>query len=195
MRELSGANNLGIIPSIKYVNIRYLMEWCVADAAMIDPAMPVGQRAREPDDPPWDQSMPHAFPATTLTSGESLLRNGSVRQRGDARSAAALSKHLAQSLCPVPSVSRRILCPDCPAAGKRHNDSTLGPYPAIGGFSPRWPSFMGHRVALPGSSSVASDYQEQCAPLARKFSDHHRLSASVILSAGLFVMIRPKNIE
>jgi hypothetical protein len=51
-------------------------------------------------------------------------------------SAAALSKHWAQSLCPVPSVSRRILSPDRPAAGKRHNGSTLGPYPAIGGFSP-----------------------------------------------------------
>ena len=52
------------------------------------------------------------------------------------RSAAALSKHWAQSLCPVSSVSRRILSPDRPAAGNRHNGSTLGPYPAIGGFSP-----------------------------------------------------------
>jgi hypothetical protein len=39
--------------------------------------------------------------------------------------------------CPIcPRDSRRILCPDRPAAEKRHNGSTLGPYPAIGGFSP-----------------------------------------------------------
>ncbi|MCK7466907.1 MAG: hypothetical protein MZU91_01325 [Desulfosudis oleivorans] len=45
----------------------------------------------------------------------------------------------------MPSVSRRLLCPDRPAAGKRHNGSTLGPYPAIGGSSPalRYPWLIG----------------------------------------------------
>ena len=55
------------------------------------------------------------------------------------RCAAALS---------VPSGSRRILSRDRPAAGKRHNGSTLGPYPAIAGFSPALCSpWLGERIA------------------------------------------------
>ena len=51
-------------------------------------------------------------------------------------------------MCQVPSGARRILSPDRPAAGKRHNDSTLGPYPAIGGFSPALCSpWLGGRFA------------------------------------------------
>ena len=43
---------------------------------------------------------------------------------------------LGTSVCPAPSISRRILGPDRRAAGGRHNGSTLCPTPAIGGFSP-----------------------------------------------------------
>ena len=49
------------------------------------------------------------------------------------RSAAALSKHLALPCAKCP-VSRRHLCPDRPAAGKRHNGSTLGALPSYRGL-------------------------------------------------------------
>ncbi len=55
------------------------------------------------------------------------------------RSAAALSKHWALPCAQCRRLLRRILSPDRPAGGKRHNDATLGPTPAIGGFSPGWP--------------------------------------------------------
>ena len=50
------------------------------------------------------------------------------------RSAAALSKHLAHSLCQAPLGSRHILSRDRPAAGIRHNGSTLKSLPRYRGL-------------------------------------------------------------
>jgi hypothetical protein len=90
---------------------------------------------------PEQQAHPHPSIQTSvrvnrISTHRAVRRAPALHELGELRSAAALSKHWAQSLCPVSSVSRRILCPDRPAAGNRHNGSTLGPYPAIGGFSP-----------------------------------------------------------
>ena len=80
--------------------------------------------------------MPLLFPRSGLLPegevGESSvchLAVGSI-----IRSAAALSKHLARPCAQCRRLLRRLLCPDRPAAGKRHNGSTLGALPSYRGL-------------------------------------------------------------